>query len=172
VRVPHSDGTAAGAGVLVDQHHVVTCAHVVAQYLGEPADTAGSGQAPDDMVAVEFPFTGDTPVRRAARVVQWQPIAEDQSGDAAILRLSEPVVLTPAPLAFPSHVQSHRFSVHGFPGGDTATAGHRTTWRGQRPDRQVGPARRGQRCWFGRWSTGFPGHRCLITTPGPWWGSW
>jgi WD40 repeat protein len=52
--------------------------------------------------------------------VEWQPIALEQSGDAAVLRLDKPVTFAPAPLAFPVHVQGHRFSVHGFPDGDNA----------------------------------------------------
>ncbi|SMD26488.1 serine protease, partial [Kibdelosporangium aridum] len=120
VRVPGDGGAVAGAGVLIDQYHVVTCAHVVANQFGEPSPTAGTGPAPNDAATVEFPFSGSAAVRRVAQVVEWQPIAEDLSGDAAVLRLAEPVVATAAPLAFPSSVLGHRFSVHGFPSGDSA----------------------------------------------------
>ncbi len=111
-------GGIAGAGVLIDERHVVTCAHVVAQQLDQSADTACTVlAAPEGEVPVELPFADNVVVRRAA-VVGWQPIKPDGSGDAAVLRLDEPVTLTPAPLACPPSLSGHRFSVHGFPRGE------------------------------------------------------
>lgn len=119
-RLPREDeDRVAGAGMLVDNRHVLTSAHVVAQQVGQPAVTAGKGPAPRSEVLVEFPFA-EPVVRRSAHVVQWWPIAHDLSGDAAMLRLTEPVGLTPVPLVCPPSLQGHRFSVHGFPRGDYA----------------------------------------------------
>ncbi|MFD2422201.1 trypsin-like peptidase domain-containing protein [Amycolatopsis pigmentata] len=119
-RLPRvGDGKVAGAGMLVDEWHVVTCAHVVGQQVGQPVAVAGTGGAPEQKVVVEFPFVEGL-VRRAATVVRWWPVAPDMSGDAAVLRLAEPVTVTPAPLACPPLLHGHGFWVHGFPGGGQA----------------------------------------------------
>ncbi|MFE7403101.1 serine protease [Streptomyces sp. NPDC057557] len=125
VRFPraHDEGVA-GAGVLVGARHVVTCAHVVDLQIGRQALGPGHSQdTPADAVEVEFPFaeqTGHTGTRLQATVVGWEPIAVDGSGDVALLELAAPVDCTPAPLACPPVLSDHRFSVHGFPHGDTA----------------------------------------------------
>lgn len=86
--------------------------------LDQSSDTAGPVRtAPGGEVPVELPFADDVVVRRAT-VVGWQPIQPDRSGDVALLRLDEPVTVTPAPLACPPSVSGHRFSVHGFPRGE------------------------------------------------------
>lgn len=119
-RLPAADSDqVAGSGVLVDERHIVTCAHVVRQQAGQSPDVAGTGEPPAAEIAVEFPFV-DGLLSRSARVVGWHPLANDLSGDAALLRLAEPVTVTPAPLACPSSLQGHRFSVHGFPHGNRA----------------------------------------------------
>lgn len=128
VRLPDTQGTGvAGAGVLIDPSHVLTCAHVVARQAGRSAHA--DGDLTDDAVHVEFPFTDGAP-RCAARVVRWQPIGADQSGDLAVLRLDRPIEVTPAPLASPRSCQGHGFTVHGFPGGDPAARQARGTLGG------------------------------------------
>ncbi|MBP2068476.1 trypsin-like peptidase domain-containing protein [Streptomyces iranensis] len=118
-RLPRGDDTVAGAGVLVDERHVITCAHVVGQQAGRPLAAAGAGQQARGEVLVEFPFAAGVTTRRAT-VVGRQPIACDGSGDAAVLRLVEPVALTPAPLACRPSPHGHGFWAHGFPGGRPA----------------------------------------------------
>lgn len=117
VRVRGSGGTV-GAGFLIAPDVVCTCAHVVADALGVRRDLA---QAPDGTVLIDFPLLRDTdgtiPVT-SAEVVSWQPVAEDDSGDVALLRLQRPVVAArPVPLVDGSSVWGHAFRVYGFPEG-------------------------------------------------------
>lgn len=117
VRIQGADEVA-GAGFLVAADVVCTCAHVVADALGLPRDTV---TAPSEAVQVEFPLVRDAeggiPARRA-RVVSWQPPAEDDSGDVALLRLDAPVShARPVPLVDGTSVWGHSFRAYGFPGG-------------------------------------------------------
>jgi hypothetical protein len=105
--------------MLVDESHVITCAHVVTLHLGGDVNAEDAQYSPGDAIVVRFPFAEPVTIRRA-RVVGWRPIEKNLSGDAALLKLDEPVPLTPAPLACPPSVSGHGFSVHGFPGGSSA----------------------------------------------------
>ncbi|MFF0000932.1 hypothetical protein [Streptomyces avermitilis] len=125
VRFPHQHGeSAAGAGVLIGPRHVVTCAHVLDKQLGRPLPGAGSDlPAHTELVEVEVPFAGEPGTvgkRMRAALMEWVPIAADESGDVALLELESSVDYTPAPLACPAALSGHRFSVHGFPHGDPA----------------------------------------------------
>ncbi|WP_069174214.1 nSTAND1 domain-containing NTPase [Streptomyces griseus] len=109
----------AGAGFLVAPDVVCTCAHVVADALGLPRDT---GNAPEDVVRVEFPLLRDDEGRIpavGATVVSWQPTREeDDSGDVALLRLHQPVAgARPVPLVDGTAVWGHEFRAYGFPAG-------------------------------------------------------
>ncbi|MFD3582639.1 hypothetical protein [Streptomyces sp. NPDC058683] len=117
VRIGGADEVA-GAGFLVAADIVCTCAHVVVDALGLPRDTVAS---PSEAVQVEFPLLrdadGGVPTRRA-RVVSWQPVLEDDSGDVALLRLDTPVPhARPVPLVDGTSVWGHSFRAYGFPGG-------------------------------------------------------
>ncbi|MDX2937342.1 AAA family ATPase [Streptomyces ipomoeae] len=117
VRIRGADEVA-GAGFLVAADIICTCAHVVADALGLPRDTMA---APSEAVQVEFPLVRDAdggiPARRA-RVVSWQPVLEDDSGDVTLLRLDAPVPhARPVPLVDGTSVWGHSFRAYGFPGG-------------------------------------------------------
>src|SRR5438067_2455541 len=91
------DGTIVGAGFLVAHRQVLTCAHVVAAAVGQPADLV---QPPEGSVLVEFPLVAaGRPVH--ASVVDWVPIDRDGAGDVAVLRLAQdpPAAAAPARLA-------------------------------------------------------------------------
>ncbi|NMO49952.1 serine protease [Actinoplanes sp. TBRC 11911] len=120
-----------GAGALVGPRHVLTAAHVVASAVG----AAPSGAAPDDLVEVDFPLL--TPGhRQRARVVAWQPLRDDRTGDVAGLELlddppprARPLVLAtghgPAGnqllmIGFPHRLELGSW-VYGRPGGPVAT---------------------------------------------------
>ncbi|HSA48863.1 MAG TPA: trypsin-like peptidase domain-containing protein [Yinghuangia sp.] len=103
-----------GAGVLIPGGLVLTCAHVVAGALGEPAD----GPPPRKPVMVDFSPCG-APEPRAARVVHggWFP-ALDRSGDIAVLRLDSgepPPAAAPAPLVAGSRAEAGAVRVYGYP---------------------------------------------------------
>ncbi|MCG3039933.1 trypsin-like peptidase domain-containing protein [Streptomyces sp. S1A] len=113
-------GQVVGAGFLVAPDTVCTCAHVVADALGLPRDTE---TAPEGAVLVEFPLARDADGAVPAltgRVVSWQPVRDDDSGDVALLRLDAPLRhARPVPLVDGTSVWGHAFRAYGFPdGGD------------------------------------------------------
>ncbi|MGW4947903.1 nSTAND1 domain-containing NTPase [Actinoplanes sp. NPDC004185] len=101
VRFRDGDGTVVGAGFLVGDGLVVTCAHVVAAALGRDEQ-----QRPGGPVALEFPVRGPLgPARRTAEVIGWTPTRPDDRGDIAVLRLDDdlpegvrPLPLSPGPV--------------------------------------------------------------------------
>ncbi len=116
VRVRDASGGVVGSGFLVGSDLVATCAHVVATaaradpYAPEP---------PTAPVTIDFPTVPGGPTRRSARVHRWVPIAEDGSGDVAVLRLAEPAppgAVMP-PLRRVDRLWDHTFHVFGFPEG-------------------------------------------------------
>ncbi|MFD7445175.1 trypsin-like peptidase domain-containing protein [Streptomyces sp. NPDC059909] len=111
-------GEVVGAGFLVAADVICTCAHVIADALGLPRDTEA---APAEAVQVEFPLVRDADgavPAVPARVVSWQPVQEDDSGDVALLRLDAPVSnARPVPLVDGTSVWGHSFRAYGFPGG-------------------------------------------------------
>ncbi len=104
VRFRAPDGGIVGHGVLVDEQHVVTCAHVINAALGRPLDTteAPGGQ----IVRLEFPLLAQlttlAPERRA-RVDAWEGPGTAFDGlDVAGLTLvgeARPMGAIPVPLA-------------------------------------------------------------------------
>ena len=114
VRLLDSTGSPMGGGVLVDERHVVTCAHVVREALGvdDPAV-----QAPAEVVRVDFVRSESAPVE--ATVEAWADVAEDGRADVAVLALSEPAPAgsQPAPVRRSEGVLGHDFDVLGFPRG-------------------------------------------------------
>ncbi|MGW5345642.1 nSTAND1 domain-containing NTPase [Streptomyces sp. NPDC004050] len=126
-----ASGDVVGAGFLVGPDVVCTCAHVVARAAG----LAGTpDEAPPGPVSLDFPMVRDeTGTARAARaiVVAWGRIADDDSGDVALLRLDRPVPGTrPAPLVDGTRVWEHPFRVIGFPAGFQHGLWARGTLRG------------------------------------------
>lgn len=112
VRVRAASGWVSGAGFLVAEDLVCTCAHVVARALGIE-DAAAS--PPVGSVRIDFPLLGaDTATH--ARVHWWEPIRPDGGGDVALLRLAEVVPgARPVPLVAGGDVWDHEFRVIGFP---------------------------------------------------------
>ncbi|MEU8234769.1 serine protease [Actinoplanes sp. NPDC048967] len=125
VRFRDGGGAVVGAGFLVGDGLVVTCAHVVAAALGRDEQ-----QRPGGPVTLEFPVRGALgTARRTAEVVGWTPTRPDDRGDVAVLRLDEgapegvrPVALSPGPapsgaeikaLGFPGDLSEQGIWAHG-----------------------------------------------------------
>lgn len=103
-----------GGGVLVDDRHVITCAHVVS--------AATNNGGPGARVAVDFPPFGAAGEVSCDAVVQeegWRPIATDGRGDVAVLELlcAAPVSSGPPPLRRPPDLRGDTFRAYGFPAG-------------------------------------------------------
>lgn len=101
-------GGEVGAGFLVSERHVLTCAHVV----------RGSGRA---AVTVSFPHRGDLGEVSAAVGAHggWDGAGADP-GDLAVLELAHPVPVRPAEFAAPDDAYTEprpRLLVYGFPKG-------------------------------------------------------
>ncbi|MFL5624074.1 MAG: serine protease, partial [Ktedonobacteraceae bacterium] len=112
----NDDGAVVGAGFLVGDRLVLTCAHVIAQALGFPANTLN---APQEVVWLDFPLLPQRTKRIEARVVQWQPELPDGGGDIAGLELSSNPPSDARRVHFVSAkaVWGHTFSAFGFPMG-------------------------------------------------------
>src|SRR5437870_4017417 len=83
------DGRVVGAGFLVGERWVLTCAHVVVQALGLTDYPSDPPQGP---ISLDFPFVAPRTLL-TARVVLWCPVLSDGSGDIAGLELQrEPPV--------------------------------------------------------------------------------
>jgi len=80
VRLRDDLGRILGAGTMLDEQHLLTCAHVVE-----------NGGGPRTRVAVDFVGLPDAP-SGTAHVVDggWIPPADDERGDIALLRLDRP----------------------------------------------------------------------------------
>ncbi|WP_447040503.1 nSTAND1 domain-containing NTPase [Streptomyces sp. DSM 118878] len=118
VRVRASDGEVVGAGFLVTEDVVCTCAHVVVRALSPAAASAsesetGPDEAPDGAVDIDFPLLPGRP-RARATVESWRT----GDADVALLRLDAPVEgARPAPLVDGTGVWGHTFRTMGFPAG-------------------------------------------------------
>ncbi|MGC4786922.1 trypsin-like peptidase domain-containing protein [Micromonospora sp. DT178] len=127
VRILDADRNGVGLGLLVGPREVVTCAHVVARALGlAERFPEASASLPDAPVLLEFPLLAKDRIL-TARVEIWQPIAEDESGDVAGLRLygALPEGAHPTPLARSAGVIGHGFVAYGSSARDTVGIG---TW--------------------------------------------
>ena len=115
VRIRTADGRVVGAGFLVGERQILTCAHVVSQALGlndYPVDP------PQGEVWLDFPLIAPG-ILSSARVVLWCPPLLDGRGDIAGLELqgeppagAEVVRFAPA-----KDVWEHPFRAFGFPAG-------------------------------------------------------
>ncbi len=108
-RIHSSDGNVVGAGFLVGDRQVLTCAHVVARALNLPKDTT---DAPSDEIQLSFPLI-DGDETYPARIVRWDPAL-----DIAGLELEAHVAAThPVDLLETSSLWRHSFGAFGFPAG-------------------------------------------------------
>jgi hypothetical protein len=123
----------AGMGIVVDQRHVLTGAHVVNAALGHP-DEATPQPGEDEKVPILFPLVGDdtsTPEAGdpggqgppAGQVVAWRPMGEKPVGDIAVLALDAevPTAVGIAAFARPGlDLDDHPLQVFGIRAGSEA----------------------------------------------------
>jgi hypothetical protein len=115
VRIRTAEGRVVGAGFLVGERHVLTCAHVVVQALSLSDHSA---ETPQGGVLLDFPLIAPrTPL--TASVVQWCPPSSDGRGDIAGLELqSDPPARTEVVRFAPAkNMWEHVFRAFGFPAG-------------------------------------------------------
>ena len=106
------DGTPKGAGILIDNSHIVTCAHVVIQALKYvPDEETYLGQELKVIL-----FVDGEPIQVEAEVLTMFP---QSNVDFAGLRLKteKPQVSFPVKLLSDTNLSSHSLKVYGFPNG-------------------------------------------------------
>ncbi|MFD5796974.1 serine protease [Streptomyces diastatochromogenes] len=112
-RLWSEDGRVTGAGFLIAERTLCTCAHVVATALGTDESATTPPTAP---VSVDFPLLNPPSARRPATVTHWRPVRGDGGGDIALLTLEETVPgTTPVRFAGGTGVWGHPFRALGFP---------------------------------------------------------
>jgi Trypsin-like peptidase domain len=113
VRICGTDGVIVGAGFLVRERYILTCAHVVSQAL----DLADSPvDPPPGVVSLDFPRIPPHTLL-TAKVILWYPPLSDGSGDLAGLELERepPTRAERVRFASAEDVWKHDFSALGFP---------------------------------------------------------
>ena len=113
-RVYHGSGVIVGAGFLVSERYLLTCAHVVTAALGIATETV---EMPTALVELDFPLIAPGQ-KVSAKVVFWQSVNGTQTGEdvagleleAALPEASEPVRLVKT-----EEFWNHPFQVFGFP---------------------------------------------------------
>src|SRR6266566_8445193 len=115
VRIRIADRTVVGAGFLVDERHIFTCAHVVTQALSLPENVP---EAPQAQILLDFPLVAPKKLL-TAKVVRWLPREEDESGDIAVLQLQAdpPEGVEAVCFAEAEDCWNHPFRAFGFPNG-------------------------------------------------------
>jgi Trypsin-like peptidase domain len=101
-----------GMGIVVDERHVVSCAHVVNSALGRRFESLNE---PDEKIRVAFPYS-DSEAVYMGRVCLWHPMGPDRFSDVAVLELDDnvPEGTGIAPLASANELVDHDFKVFGF----------------------------------------------------------
>ena len=114
VRIYHANGAVVGAGFLVSDRYLLTCAHVVAAALSIPQNTQ---EMPTGSIELDFPLmAGGQKVK--AKVVFWLPVNSSLSGeDIAGLEIegSLPANIEPIRLQTTEDHRNHNIEILGFP---------------------------------------------------------
>ena len=91
-RVKNDAGAVCGAGFLIGDRHVMTCAHVIDDAV--PGRSRSDLDFPADLITLDLPFLERRGL--SARVVAWHPMVDDIEGtpvsDIAVLELEEKVL--------------------------------------------------------------------------------
>ncbi|QIZ72606.1 nSTAND1 domain-containing NTPase [Oxynema aestuarii] len=116
IRIYSASKTVVGAGFLVSDNQVLTCAHVVAFALGIRAN---SPERPETLVCLDFPLIAPGKLL-SGRVIFWKPVNPNElEEDLAVLQLESPIPETafPIKLVTADDFWGHSFRVFGFPKG-------------------------------------------------------
>jgi hypothetical protein len=122
VRLRDQHDRICGAGTMLDEEYLLTCAHVVEQAGG-----------PEAGLSADFVGLPDTPVGIAKVVAGgWVPAGPDERGDVALLRLAAPQPgVFPAPLHRMPLPDNLPVRAYGFPPGADAGLWFRGTLTGE-----------------------------------------
>jgi hypothetical protein len=110
VRIRTAKGRTVGAGFLVGEKQVLTCAHVITQALGLSEDTS---ETPRGEVCLDFPLVASERIL-TAHVIKWQ-IESDVAG--LELDRDPPTGTQPVCLVLADDLWEHPFRAFGFPAG-------------------------------------------------------
>ncbi|MGF0170462.1 S1 family peptidase [Streptomyces sp. Marseille-Q5077] len=112
VRVDDEDGTPCGAGVLLDDRHVLTCAHVVRDAGAGPGGTTAHVRISSVACRPEW--------SRVAHVAPgtWVHRDDTQRGDVALLELDEPAGCGNRTTLWKAPISGGSVRVYGFPHAD------------------------------------------------------
>ena len=117
-RIYHPSYGVKGAGLLIYDKYIITCAHVVADALDIAPFTP---EKPSDLVKVDFLFPEEkNKPKFEAKVIAWKPRSDiyQHGEDIAVLELQGN--LPKSDISFPLSLEvsyQHQFSVLGFPIG-------------------------------------------------------
>lgn len=111
VRIKTADNIVVGAGFLVTERHLLTCAHVVCASLEQSVL-----KSPGEPVRFDFPFVAPKQTM-TAQVVFWKPRQADGTVDIAGLELTTPIPdgAKPVSLFSVQETWGHPFRAFGFP---------------------------------------------------------
>ncbi|NEQ86728.1 MAG: serine protease, partial [Moorea sp. SIO2I5] len=120
-RIRQANGKVVGAGFLVSDQHILTCAHVVNAALGKQLNVR---DRPNQEIDLDFPLVASGNILRG-RVVRWIPVQKSSSilpetgADIALLELEStlPEGTQPIRLVKAENLWKHPFRVFGFPEG-------------------------------------------------------
>jgi Effector-associated domain 9/Trypsin-like peptidase domain len=115
-RIYHASGAVVGAGFLVSDRHLITCAHVVAAALSIANNTQ---EKPTGYIELDFPLI-PAGQKVKSKVVFWQPVNPSQSGeDIAGLELEgiPPIGIQPVRLVAAEDFWGHSIRTFGLPKG-------------------------------------------------------
>lgn len=115
IRICNNNVGVAGAGLLIDESHFLTCAHVLNYAQGRLADCQRN---PEGAFQVDFPLVAPN-LFLLTEVVEWHPRQQNGTGDIAVLRLTQDVTLpsgtSPAWIIPITEVNGHQCHAYGYP---------------------------------------------------------
>lgn len=115
-RIYHSNEAVVGAGFLVSNEYVLTCAHVITQVLNIPQNTQ---EIPTGSIDLDFPLIAPGE-KLTSQVVFWKPVSPTELfEDIAGLKLDGklPDAVQPVRVVTAENLWEHSIRVFGFPKG-------------------------------------------------------